>query len=150
MDRATGGGEVNHTGEGWACECKCCRASKKYRNQEATLAENRRVLLAKDRAKHKRECISFATNIATKDAEIAALKAEVERLREAVTNENGKEWYRFWLMRGKTMYINDAAFEAGETDVLVSVYAKPQEANQCAKNTSDASGCIWAAALRPR
>ena len=59
--------------------------------------------------------------------ELRIANAEIARLQEVVTNDNGKEWYRFWLMRGKVMHINDAAFEAGETDVLVSVYAKPQE-----------------------
>jgi hypothetical protein len=59
--------------------------------------------------------------------ELAEKDAEISRLQEVVTNENGKEWYRFWLMRGETIYINGAAFEAGETDVLISLYAKPQE-----------------------
>jgi hypothetical protein len=60
-------------------------------------------------------------------AEIAALKEEVARLREVVTNANGKEFHRFWLMRGKEFRIHGQTFNAGETDVLISMYAKPQE-----------------------
>ena len=61
------------------------------------------------------------------DAEIATLKAEVERLRDQIEKRDGLECYRFFLQQYETVYINGHAFHGGKTGANVSVFVKATE-----------------------